>query len=80
MPLVDRIERRVFASFLMMSYGGRVTVVNSLLTSIATFTMCSIQINPEILGHVEKIRRHYLWNKKTEDGEMQLSCILGYGL
>jgi hypothetical protein len=31
--------------------------------------MCSIQINPKILEHVEKIRRHYLWNKKTEDGE-----------
>jgi hypothetical protein len=39
MPLVDRIERRVSATFLMMSYSGRVTVVNSLLSSIATFTM-----------------------------------------
>jgi hypothetical protein len=31
--------------------------------------MCSIHINPKILEHVEKIRRHCLWNKKTEDGE-----------
>jgi hypothetical protein len=31
--------------------------------------MCSIQINPKNLEHVEKIRRHCLWNKKTEDGE-----------
>jgi hypothetical protein len=69
MPLVDRIERRVSATFLMMNYSGRVTVVNSLLTSIANFTMCSIHINPKILEHVEKIRRHCLWNKKTEDGE-----------
>jgi hypothetical protein len=69
MPLVDRIERRVSATFLMMSYSGRVTVVNSLLTSIANFTMCSNQINPKILEHVDKIRRHCLWNKKMEDGE-----------
>jgi hypothetical protein len=69
MPLVDRIERRVSATFLMMSYSGRVTVINSLLSSIATFTMCSIQLNPKILEHVEKIRRHCLWNKKTDDGE-----------
>jgi retron-type reverse transcriptase len=42
MPLVDRIERRVSANFILMSYSGRVTLINSLLTSIATFTMCSI--------------------------------------
>jgi hypothetical protein len=69
MPLVDRIERKVSATFLMMNYSVRVTVVNSLLTSIANFTMCSIHINPKILEHVEKIRRHCLWNKKTDDGE-----------
>lgn len=66
MPLVDRIERRISATFLMMSYSGRVTVVNSLISSIATFSMCSIQLNPKILEHVEKIRRHCLWNKRTE--------------
>jgi hypothetical protein len=49
MPLVHRIERRVSATFLMMSYSGRVTVVNSLISSIATFSMCSIQLNPKIL-------------------------------
>jgi hypothetical protein len=69
MPLVDRIERRVSATFLMMSYSGRVTVVNSPISSIATFAMCSIQLNPKILEHVEKIRRHCLWNKRTEEGE-----------
>jgi hypothetical protein len=63
MPLVDRIERRVAATFLMMSYTGRVIVVKSLLSSIPTFIMCSI---PKIL---EKIRRDCLWNKKMEDGE-----------
>jgi hypothetical protein len=39
MPLVDRIERRVSATFMLMSYSGRVTLINSLLTSIATFPM-----------------------------------------
>jgi hypothetical protein len=69
MPLVDRIERRVSANFMLMSYSGKVTLVNSLLTSIATFTMCSIQLNPKILEHIEKIRRHCLWVKKNEEGE-----------
>jgi hypothetical protein len=69
MPLVDRIERRVSATFMLMSYSGRVTLINSLLTSIATFTMCSIQLHPKILAHIEKIRRHCLWVKKTDEGE-----------
>jgi len=69
MPLVDRIERKVSASFLMMSYSGRVSVINSLLASIATFAMCSIKLPEKIINHVEKIQRHCLWNKKTEDGE-----------
>jgi hypothetical protein len=75
MPLMDHIERRVSATFLIMSYSGRVTMVNSLLSSIATFTMCSIQLNPKILEHVEKIRRHCLWNKKTDDGEKCNSLV-----
>jgi hypothetical protein len=69
MPLVDKIERRVSATFMLMSYSGRVTLINSLLTSIATFIMCSTQLNPKILEHIKKIRRHCLWVKKLEDGE-----------
>jgi hypothetical protein len=75
MPLVDRIERRVSANFMLMSYSGKVTLRNSLLTSIATFTMCSIQLNPKILERIEKIRRHCLWVKKNEEGE-EKSCSL----
>lgn len=67
MPLVDRLERRLTANFMMMAYSGRITVINSLITSIAMFAMCSLQIPPKILEHVEKIRRHCLWNKKTDE-------------
>jgi retron-type reverse transcriptase len=69
MPLVDRIERSLTANYMMMAYSGRVRVINSLLTSIAMFAMCSIKITPKILEHVEKIRRLCLWNKKDENGE-----------
>jgi hypothetical protein len=78
MPLVDRIERRVSTTFMLMSYRGRVTLNNSLLTSILTFNMCSIQLNPMILEHIEKIRRHCFEVKKIEEGEeMPFSDILG---
>jgi hypothetical protein len=78
MPLVDRIEKRVSPTFMLMSYSGRVTLINSLLTSIATFTMCSIQLNPKILEHIEKIRRHCLWVKKLDDGEEKCCSLASW--
>ena len=44
-------------------------VINSLLTSIALYSMCSLQIPNKILEHIQKIRRHCLWDKKTEHGK-----------
>ena len=69
MPLVDRIERKMTANFMMMSYSGRVSVINSPLTSVATFSMCALKLPSKVLDHINKIRRHCLWNKKTEDGD-----------
>jgi hypothetical protein len=80
MPLVDKIERRVSATFMLMSYSGKVSLINSLLTSIATFTMCSIQLHPRILEHIEKIRRHCLWTKKNEEGEEKCQSLTAWDM
>jgi hypothetical protein len=80
MPLVDRIERRVLATFMLMYYSGRVSLINSLLTSIATFSMCSIQLHPKILEHIEKIRRHCLWLKKTDEGEEKCQSLASWSM
>jgi hypothetical protein len=65
LPLVDRIERRVSTTTLVMSHAGKLTYVNAILTSIATYAMCTIEINPKIMGHIEKIRRRVVWSKKN---------------
>jgi hypothetical protein len=62
--LVDRIERRVSNTTLLMSHAGKLTYVNAILTSMATYAMCTIEINPKIMNHIEKIRRRVLWSKK----------------
>jgi hypothetical protein len=80
MPLVDRIERKVSASFMLMSYSGRVTLINSLLTSIASFSMCALQLHPKILELVEKIRRHCLWLKKGENGEKKSNSLASWDM
>jgi hypothetical protein len=80
MPLVDQIERKVSASFMLMSYSGKVTLINSLLTSILTFSMCSLQQHPKILEHVEKLRRHCLWMRKSQDGEEKHSSLASWDM
>jgi hypothetical protein len=80
MPLVDRIERRVSATFMLMSYSGRVTLINSLLTSIATFPMCSLHIPPKILEHIDKIWRHCSWVKKKDDGEESYPSLAAWDM
>jgi hypothetical protein len=49
LPLVCRIERRVTSSTLLMSHAGKLAYVNAIITSIANFTMCTIEINPKII-------------------------------
>jgi hypothetical protein len=53
LPLGDRVERRLANTLLIM--------VNSVLSSLPTFYMCSIKVSPENLKQLDKYRRHCLW-------------------
>jgi hypothetical protein len=79
-PLIDKLERRVFASFLMMPYSGRVSVVNSLIKSMATLTICSLKINPRILETVKKMEDIVYGIKNRGWGKKQFIGSLEYGL
>lgn len=65
MPMVCRAERRITAAMPMMSYAGKLSLVNSWITSIA---MCTIRLNPKVVAQLEKIRRHCRWIKKSDQG------------
>ncbi len=43
-PLTDRIERRLTASSAFLSYGDRLTLVNSIMSSLPTYYMCSLSL------------------------------------
>jgi hypothetical protein len=53
MPFVDRIERSMSATFMVMTYNGKVRAINSLLSSIDIFVMCSLSIPPKILENIK---------------------------
>lgn len=53
----------------MISYGGKQSLLNSVITSLTIFAPCTLKFPQKILDLLDKIRRRCLWTKKTEQGE-----------
>jgi hypothetical protein len=62
MPLLTRIVRRLVNTSNFLTQGWKLQLVNSILSSMATFYMCSVNIPIEVLNQINKYRRHYLYN------------------
>jgi hypothetical protein len=60
-PLMDRIERRLNACSVYLSYSGRLEMVNTVLTSTATYAMCSIKLPVGVIENIDRIRKQCLW-------------------
>jgi hypothetical protein len=60
MPLVSRRERRLVNTSIFLTQEGKLEFINSVLSSMATFYMCSIKVQKEILDQIDKYRRHCL--------------------
>lgn len=67
MPMVSLVEHRLPAAVSLLDYGSKLTLVNSVVTSLAIYAMCAIKIHPRIIEHIDKLRRSYLWRRKMED-------------
>jgi hypothetical protein len=61
LPLVQRVEKRLISTSTLLSQGGKLQLVNSVLSSLPTFFMCSIKLPAEIKQQIDKYRRHCLW-------------------
>lgn len=46
----------------MLSYHGRLILVNSVLSALPTFYMCSLQLPPQIIKQIDRYRKHCLWS------------------
>ena len=69
MPLVCSIERRLTATLNMISYGGKLSLLNSAITSLIIFAICTMGLPTKIIELLDKIRRKCLWIKKTDNGD-----------
>lgn len=57
------------ATLNMISYGGKLSLLKSVITSLTIFAMCTLKFPMKIIELLDKIRRKCLWTKKTEQGD-----------
>lgn len=75
MPIVECTERKLSSSLCTLDHGSKLTLLNSLITSMMIYPMCTIKFPPKLIEHLDKIRRRCLWCKKTEISESSNSFV-----
>jgi hypothetical protein len=59
-PLICRIERRLSATSQFLSYAGRLQLVNSVISSLPTYYMCSLKLPLTVIEIIDKHRKNCL--------------------
>jgi hypothetical protein len=61
--IIDKIERRLSTIVSFLSYGDSLILVNSVLSSLPTYFMCTLVIPLGVIEIIDKARRRCLWRK-----------------
>ena len=61
-PLLTRIESRLNGISRMLSYQGRLVLVNFIFSAMPTYYMCSLLLPPQIVQRIDRYRKHCLWS------------------
>ena len=69
-PIVDQMERRLNASARFLDYGGRLQLVNSVLSTLPNHYLTSLKIHKTIINIADRSRRHCLWAKDAESSSV----------
>jgi hypothetical protein len=59
-PLICRIERRLSASSLYLSQAGRLQLINSVISSLPTYFMCTLKLPLTVIDIIDKHRKNCL--------------------
>ena len=59
----------------LLCHASRITLVNSVATSMINFAMCTMQLNASFLQYFDKVTRRFVWTKKSEQGETCNSLV-----
>jgi hypothetical protein len=64
-PLDDRFERRLTASAMFLSYGDRMILDNSVLSSMPIHYLCTLDIPDGLIDVIDRAIRHCLSRKRS---------------
>ena len=62
LPMLNRIERQLMGINSMLTYAGRLIIVNSVLSALPTFYMCTLKVPISVIEQVDKYIMHFLWD------------------
>jgi hypothetical protein len=68
-PMVSRIERRIIVMSNWLTMAGRATLVDSDVSSVSIYTMCSVKMHVTNLNSIGRARRHGLWRGSDVAGK-----------
>lgn len=60
-PMMDRVERRLSACSTWLSYSGRLEMINSAITPITTYPMCTVKLPRGVIKNIDRARKQCLW-------------------
>lgn len=76
LPMLNRIERRMMGLNKLLHYSGRLILVNSVLSALPTFYMCTLPVPVSIIEQIDKYRMHYLWD--NGDIDKRGGCLVAW--
>lgn len=62
-PLLNKIGRKMMGFNKLLSYDGCLILVNSVLSALPTYYLCTFKLSPAIIEQIDKYRKHLLWDK-----------------
>jgi hypothetical protein len=64
---MDRSERQLTSVSSLLTHAGRLQLVNSVLSSLPTYTMCSVMVPMEVHENLDRAQRHCMWTKSESN-------------
>jgi hypothetical protein len=62
MTILTIMEKHLMGISKLLSYYGRLILVNSIYSAMPTFYMCTLKVPGKILAQIDKYLKHCLWN------------------
>jgi hypothetical protein len=63
MPLLNRVEKRMMGVSSLLTYAGRLVMVNSILSALPTYYLCTLKVPASVIHQLYKYRKQCLLDR-----------------